>query len=52
MRERKEIKEELGWKKAQLESSHLNKPAYRSKHEDVKKKTAKSYNVEKETKKI
>ena len=28
----------MGWKKPQLESNHLKKPAYRSKHEDVKKK--------------
>ena len=29
--------EEIEWRKPQLESNHLNKPAYRSKHEDVKK---------------
>ena len=39
-----------------MESSHLNKPAYRSKHEDVKKKkkqkkTSKSYNMGKGSKK-
>ena len=35
---RKTKKEELGWRKPQLESDHLNKPAYRSKHENVIKK--------------
>ena len=45
-------KEELGWRKPQLESHHLNKPEYRCKHEHVKKKkTSKSYNVRKESKK-
>ena len=28
---KKREKEEIGWRKPQLESSHLNKPAYRSK---------------------
>ena len=38
---------------SQLESSQLNQLAYRSKYEDVKKKkTSKSYNVGKESKKI
>ena len=31
----KKKKEELGWKKPQSESSHINKPAYRYNHEDV-----------------
>ena len=55
MRARKR-KEELGWRKPQLESSHLNKPTYKSIHGDVKKKkkkkTSKSYNAGKESKKI
>ena len=39
--------------KKKKESSHLNKPAYRTKHEDVKKKkTSKSYNEGKESKKL
>ena len=43
----------MGWRKPHLESNHLNKPAYRSKHEYVKKKkTSKSYNVWKESKKV
>ena len=33
--------EELGWRKPQLESIHLNKPAYRAKHEDANKKIKK-----------
>ena len=52
--------EELGWRKPQLESSDLKKPAYRPKHEDAgkkkkkekNKKTSKSYGVGKEGKKI
>ena len=34
----KKRKKELGWRKPQLESSDLNKPAYRYKYEDVRKK--------------
>ena len=37
----KSVKEELGWMKWQMDSNHLNKPAYRSKYEDVKKKDIK-----------
>ena len=32
-----EKKEELGGKKPQLESNHMNKATYRPKYEDVKK---------------
>ena len=35
-----------------MESNPLSNSAYRSKHEDVKKRTSKSYNVGKEIKKI
>ena len=42
-REKKE-KDELGWRKPQLENNHLNKPAYRSKHGDVKKKKKRCQN--------
>ena len=37
-REKRE-KEELGWRKPQLESNHLNKPAYRYKKRKTKAKT-------------
>ena len=39
---KKKKKGELGWRKPQLKSNHLNKPAYISNHEDVKKKDIKT----------
>ena len=40
--------EELGWRKPQLESSDVKKPAYRPKHKDVGKKKKKERKKQKD----
>ena len=45
---KKNRKKALGWRKPQLESSHLNKPAYRSENGKEKKNYCKSNDKHKE----